>query len=98
GEGAAHWLAVRGLTLNAHFLQGLLPGAAVVPRPHDSAPAGAGLSVLDPHPFLREDEGRPGCLPHRWEVTSDSIAARAAVLGRARRLILLKSVTFPQDL
>src|SRR5262249_21445135 len=61
GEETAHWLAVRSLTLNAHFLQALVPGAAVVPRPHDRPPVRPALAVLDPHPFLQEDEGRPGC-------------------------------------
>jgi aspartokinase-like uncharacterized kinase len=98
GEEEAHWLAVRALSLNAHFLRRLLPEAAVVGQPEEAPPAGAAWAVLDPHPFLQEDEGRPGCLPHRWEVTSDAIAARAAVAGRARGLVLLKSVTFPEGL
>jgi aspartokinase-like uncharacterized kinase len=94
GEEASHWLALRALTVNAHFLQALLPGAAVVPQPCErGAPA-----VLDPWAFARDDEGRPGCLPHCWEVTSDSVAARAAVVARARRLVLLKSVTIPEGL
>ncbi len=34
-------------------------------------------------------------LPHSWNVTSDSIAARAAIVHGASRLILLKSVDIP---
>lgn len=34
-------------------------------------------------------------LPDSWDVTSDSIAARAAVIHRAARLILLKSIDIP---
>ena len=53
------------------------------------------LSILDCDAFLREDESRPGALPHSWDVTSDSIAARVAVMLGAERLVLLKSVDVP---
>lgn len=94
GEEAAHWLALRALTLNAHFLQALLPEATVVPQPHDRGL----LSILDPYPFVCADEGQAGCLPHCWAVTSDAVAARAAVVARARQLVLLKSVTVPDGM
>ncbi len=94
GDETSHWLAIRALTVNAHFLQALLPGAIMVRDPHCAREHRA-VCVLDPYPFLQVDEGRPGCLPHRWEVTSDAIAARAAAVSGARRLILLKSVTVP---
>jgi aspartokinase-like uncharacterized kinase len=97
GEEASHWLAIRALTVNAHFLHALLPGASVVGEPHRAREAQV-PSILDPYPFIRADEGRPGCLPHRWEATSDAIAARAAVVGRARGLILLKSVAVPEGM
>jgi hypothetical protein len=51
--------------------------------------------MLDAHQFALEDEARPGALPHSWAVTSDSIAARAAVVFNASRLILLKSIDVP---
>ncbi|MBV9124140.1 MAG: hypothetical protein JO112_12340, partial [Planctomycetes bacterium] len=41
--------------------------------------------------------GRPGSLPHGWQVTSDSLAVRVAVVLQARRLILLKSIPIPQE-
>jgi len=94
GEECAHWLALRALTLNAHFLGSLLPGARVVADAHELPTSTAPL-ILDAHAFARADEGRPGALPHSWDVTSDSIAARFAVVCGARRLILLKSVDFP---
>jgi hypothetical protein len=53
------------------------------------------LRSLDPFAFALEDESRPGALPHSWSVTTDSIAARVAVVYRAERLVLLKSVDVP---
>lgn len=93
GEEEAHWLALRALALNAHFLQALLHQATIVTRP-----GGEELAILDALGFALADEGQPGCLPHCWAVTSDAIAARAAVVGGARRLVLLKSMTVPVTL
>lgn len=94
GEERAHWLALRALTLNAHFLADLLPGAAIVSDP--GAALGAAWTILDCHSFVEADDGRPDHLPHTWSVTSDSVAARAARLARAIQLYLLKSVIAPK--
>jgi hypothetical protein len=55
------------------------------------------LVLFEPEQFLREVEpklvSRP--LPHTWDVTSDSIAARLAAVLQACELVLLKS-TLPQ--
>ncbi len=91
GQAVAHWLALRACTLNAHFLQALLPGASVVPWP------AAGQAILDPLAFAAADAGTPGCLPSRWEATSDSVAARAAVVAGGE-LVLLKSITVPEGM
>jgi aspartokinase-like uncharacterized kinase len=95
GEGPAHWLALRALTVAAHFLKGMLPGAVVVNHPdhwlHET------LAVLDAYAFTVADDGRAGALPQSWRVTSDSLAGRAAHVANARRLVLLKSVTIPED-
>lgn len=97
GEDEAHWLALRACALNAHFLRILIPEAALVTRPDRHT----GPGVLDPFAFLHADQGNPDCLPHRWEVTSDSVAARAAQVAagpppsRPIHLVLLKSVTLP---
>ena len=101
GEKRAHWLALGALALNARFLEALLYPMARVVASWKTCPrvwrAGK-VAIADVYPFLQEDEGRDGCLPANWSVTSDSVAARLAVLGRARQLILLKSVTVPENI
>jgi aspartokinase-like uncharacterized kinase len=91
GEAVAHGLALRSLTLNAWFLSVLLDvsvwDAAV-------APVEEGVSILDPHAFCTADTS--GGLSACWEATSDSVAARVAVVLRAEELVLLKSVTLPE--
>jgi len=93
GETTAHWLALRVLTVNAHFLSSLL-GADVIPAP---TPLNARIAVLDPYAFCRGDEGRTGALEHSWRVTSDSLAARAASMV-GRELVLLKSTNLPDGM
>ncbi len=99
-EERSHWLALRTLSLTAHLLADLLaPFFPVVvldkPHPDLSAEPEHLFPILDLFAFARTDEGRPGRLPHRWDVTSDSLAARLAVVLKAPELILLKSVTLP---
>ena len=79
GEDAAHWIALRSLTVAASFLRTLVPRHP----------------VLDAHEFLSRDRGAQGALPASWAVTSDSVAARAAAVGKAERLVLLKSIDVP---
>lgn len=97
GEEAAHWLALHALAVNAHFLKSVLPGSQVVASPVE-CPAlwsGTRLPILDAHAFALAEDAKSGRLPHCWEVTSDSVAARVAVVAGARRLILLKSIAIP---
>ncbi len=96
GEEKAHWLALGALSLNARFLAQLLGEACtftlerIVPPTHSGA-----LVILDPLAFACRDEVHPDHLPHTWDVTSDSVAARFAIVSGARTLVLLKSVTVP---
>jgi aspartokinase-like uncharacterized kinase len=100
GAERAHWLALYGLSLNARLVSACLPGSAIANEPEDCFEHWRrGLvSVLDPYCFALFDKGKPGCLPASWDVTSDSIAARAAKAVRATALILLKSVSVPKEL
>ncbi len=95
GEEKAHWLALRALAANAVFLAALLDATAVIEHPRDAVP---GVSILDAFAFAALDERQSPtrCLPHTWAATSDAVAARAAVVGGAARLVLLKSVTLPR--
>jgi 5-(aminomethyl)-3-furanmethanol phosphate kinase len=96
GEEKSHWLALRALTVNGHFLSDLL-GVQLVEglNAARSAFRRQPLVVLDPFRFARGDEDRPDHLPHVWSATSDSLAARVARIAGAERLVLLKSVTIP---
>jgi aspartokinase-like uncharacterized kinase len=91
GEEAAHWLALRACTLNAHFLARLLPGVPVTGDVSTAAP----WAIVDAFEFARTDDDREDRLPHHWDVTSDSLAVRVAQRGAARRLVLLKSCDWP---
>jgi len=88
GEEASHWFALRMLQINAHFLSRLLPQARVITSPRTDAP----LAILDMFAFAKDDEDRYDHLPHTWDVTSDSLAVRAATVAGARELELLKSI------
>ncbi len=94
GEEASHWLALRALALNAHFLARLLPAARVVT---DVTALGDGWHILEPYAFFRSDEENATPLPHHWQVTSDALAVRVASVAEAAELVLLKSVTWDDD-
>jgi len=104
GEPTAHQLCVELLGVTARLLHSLLAERAarttfaelVETRRANRLP---NYLVLDPCAFLTHQEpaaaGNP--LPHTWDVTSDSIAARIAEVLAADELVLLKSREPPQD-
>lgn len=86
---AAHWMAILGMDQYAFALAEQIPGARVVDdllgiqRAHSEGV----IPVLAPSRWLRAADE----LPHRWEVTSDSLAAYLAMLLGAERLVLVKA-------
>lgn len=101
GEEASHWLCIEALTLTAQFLSAIVPAATFVrtlAELRERVDAGnPGVIGFDPREFLQfHEEKLPGTpLPHTWQATSDSIAARLAEVLSADDLILLKSSAPP---
>jgi 5-(aminomethyl)-3-furanmethanol phosphate kinase len=100
GEEKSHWLALASMSLAAQFLVALLPHSVLAKNLVDCGDAWRRglLPVLDPYQVILSEEAERIRLPHSWQVTSDSVAARIASLAGARQLILLKSVTLPEGL
>ncbi|MCE9556343.1 MAG: uridylate kinase [Planctomycetes bacterium] len=99
-EEQSHWLAIKAMGLTANLLHVLLPEAAII----DSLAAMRSADddtwlIVEPEGFLRQEAERLGSdiLPHNWDTTSDSIAARIAEALDADELVLLKSRTLPGD-
>ncbi len=95
-DSAAHWMAILGMDQYAYALAEQIPGARVVedqPGVQATWEAGA-IPVLAPSRWLRAADE----LPHRWEVTSDSLAAYLAMLLGATRLVLVKPVAGGMEL
>jgi aspartokinase-like uncharacterized kinase len=90
GEKNAHWHCIRSLGVTTAVFGSLFPEAT--PAPREPVNVRAGLFLLDAEWIMREDQRRSARpLPETWDVTTDSIAARAAVFYGATELVLLKS-------
>lgn len=95
-DSAAHWMAILGMDQYAFALAEQIPGARVVDDQvgiHNAWAADA-IPVLAPSRWLRAADE----LPHRWEVTSDALAAYLAMLLGAGRLVLVKPVAGGMEL
>ncbi|HVX14681.1 MAG TPA: hypothetical protein VHC22_26065 [Pirellulales bacterium] len=89
----AHWHAIDAMRSNARLLAESFPEAIWLERIEDVPTYTVPLLLLDPLIFMRRADPQHPCgpLPASWDVTSDSIAARAADMLGARELVLLKS-------
>lgn len=94
GEETCHWIALRAMQFNAYLLQSILIDAMLVA---DSAQLQPGkVHLLDPVAWLKREEKQGITTPHRWQFTSDSVAAHLAMQLDASRLTLCKS-TLPNQ-
>ena len=99
GPERSHWLCIDALSMTARMLSQILTDVPLVDS-LASIGESAAACVLDPRPFLLTKEasaaGVP--LPHTWDATTDSIAARVAECLHAEGLVLLKSCNPPVEI
>ena len=88
---AAHWMAILAMDQCAWVIATETPGSRIVEDRAGILQAHREglIPVLAPSRWLRATDE----LPHRWEVTSDSLAAYLATLLGAEELILIKPVS-----
>jgi aspartokinase-like uncharacterized kinase len=98
GEKRAHWLAIAALGFNDALLRQLFPSMQSVATREEAVAVHAQgrWPLVDSHAFLSRDDAGDA-LPHNWNVTSDSIAARVARCWQADELVLVKSTDLPES-
>ena len=98
GEEKSHELALLATEVSMHFLRDRLGftagGWTTAIEWWRAMVEGRRVICLGAWLFLRQYENELGRIPHSWEFTTDSIAALAASVARAR-VILLKSIDIP---
>ena len=91
GPDSAHWMAILAMDQYAYVIAERTPRGVVVETPEEALRVlrRDQVPVLAPYHWLRATDE----LPHRWEVTSDSLAAYLAGLLGVGRLVLVKPVS-----
>jgi aspartokinase-like uncharacterized kinase len=98
-ETTGHWLAIRAMQFNAHLVAKALPDCTLIHTLEECHAVWTNeqLAIVDPLAWLIDEEHAGRGVPHRWQFTSDSIAAYAAKRLSASRLTLLKSTSARAD-
>src|SRR5690606_29812039 len=95
GQKISHQLALETMRVTAKLLSALLPQASWTESLAElhSDLACEGVTIFEVNHFMQKEEPLlPGTkLPEHWDVTSDSIAGRLAVVLSADELVLVKS-------
>jgi hypothetical protein len=88
-DDAAHWMAIMAQDQFGMVLADKLTSKSIIARADEfTSSSGPDLFVLTPFSYVKENDE----LPHKWDVTSDSIALWIGIKSRVDFVFLLKSV------